>query len=96
MGNISEYRQRVIDELRRKAYALHKEGFTLREAARAIGKSHEFVRQAVIWAKKRENSEFSTREELTADDSVLSCIHSHTATEKPLRSLTDQAGGDRV
>ena len=44
---ISKYRQANIEKLQAKAFQLYKEGLTLREVGKIVGKSHEWVRRAV-------------------------------------------------
>jgi len=44
---LSIYKQKKVEELKRKAVALYKQGLTLREVARAIGKSRTWVHEAV-------------------------------------------------
>ena len=44
---ISEYKKQNIDKLKVKAVELYKQGLTLREVAKIVGKSHEWVRNAI-------------------------------------------------
>lgn len=46
---ISKYRRKVMEDLAKKAYALYKQGLTLREVAESptIQMSHEWVRKAI-------------------------------------------------
>ena len=44
---ISDFRKAKMLDKKKKAYALYKQGLTLREVGKMIGMSHEWVRQAV-------------------------------------------------
>ena len=45
---ITDFRQAKINDKKKKAYTLYKQGLTLREVGKAVNMSHEWVRQAVI------------------------------------------------
>ena len=44
---ITDFRQAKISDKKKKAYALYKQGLTLREVGKMVKMSHEWVRQAV-------------------------------------------------
>lgn len=50
MPKISKYKKESYKDLKQKAYALYKQGLTLREIAISLNKikSHEWFRQAII------------------------------------------------
>jgi transposase-like protein len=43
----SIYQEEKINKQKEKAVALYKQGLTLREVGKAVGKSHEWVNQAL-------------------------------------------------
>lgn len=44
---ISKYQKQKIEQSERRAFALYKTGMPLRDVGKAVGKSYEWVRQAV-------------------------------------------------
>lgn len=44
---LSPYRQKIIDEKKRKAIKLYKQGLTMREVGKSLGKSRTWVWDAV-------------------------------------------------
>jgi transposase-like protein len=48
MPKLSPYQQQKRQELQKKAFQLYKQGLTTREVGRALGKSYEWVRTAVL------------------------------------------------
>jgi hypothetical protein len=53
MATVSRKRMEEIENDKRKAAELYESGYSTREVGEMIKKSHEWVRQAVIWARNQ-------------------------------------------